>query len=190
MHRKQRVIFAGPISEQIQNFKTGEKCLLLSSESKTKLGRGDIDKIISICNQKPAYEMLFRQRLEGKAYGYEQAHRFVKRIIEGWVEQKSFAFLIRNSSGELIGVVDIKSNDLKRAEVGYWSDQNHSGIMSNVVAKLIELAKNAGYKILFATTRLDNERSQKVLLRNGFLNKGEVEKPGLGTRLLFERELQ
>ena len=163
--------------------------MLVSSENDAKFSKIDIEKIIDICNQKPVYEMLFRKKLEGKAYGEEQAKNFLSWIVEGWREQKFFVFLIRNSEGNIIGAVDIKSNDLSRAEIGYWADENHAGIMSNAVTKLIEIARNAGYKILFATARLDNKRSQNVLLRSNFLVVGEIEKPNVGKRLLFELKL-
>ena len=186
---KNKVIFLSPINEEIQNFKTGEKCLLVSTENAIKFSRIDIEKIIDICNQKPVYEMLFRNKLEGKAYGEEQAKNFLSWIVGGWREQKFFVFFVRSSEGNIIGAVDIKSNDLSRAEIGYWADENHAGIMSNAVTKLIEIARNAGYKILFATARLDNKRSQNVLLRNNFLVVGEIEKPNVGKRLLFEFKL-
>lgn len=161
----------------------------MSNEDRGKFAEVDIEKIVSICNQEPVYGFLFREKLKGKEYQREQAESFIKWIVEGWQEQTHFAYLIRRDGGEIIGAVDIKSNYLERAEVGYWADGNYSGIMSNAVAKLVELAKAAGYKSLFATAKLDNQRSQNVLLRNGFVGEGEIDKLNVGKRLLFELAL-
>jgi RimJ/RimL family protein N-acetyltransferase len=183
-----KVIFKTPISEQIENFKTREKCLLVSNEDSSKHTEKDVQKVVVICNQKPVYNFLFRTKLNGKVYGEEQAKGFMKWMEEGWQKQEWFVFLIRNSNDEIIGAVDLKSNSMESCELGYWADANHNGLMSNAVARLMELARKAGYKELFATTMPNNERSQNVLIRNGFERRGEMEKPG-GLRYLFKCKL-
>jgi len=182
------ILFQPPIREVILNFKTNEECLLESCNSLEKLTDSDIDRIINICNQKPVYDFLFKEKLKGAEYGKEQAEGFIKWATLGWQEQSHFVFLIRRRNNQVIGAIDIKSNNLTRAEIGYWADSNFPGIMSNAVSKLVKLAKLAGFKSLFATTKLDNQRSQNILTRNHFLPKGEVNKPDVGRRLLFERE--
>lgn len=177
-----------PIKEEIINFKTSEKCKLVSNENPEIFSEKDINKIVEICNQEAVYDFLFRSRLEGRPYTSDDAKGFIKWMAEGWIEQKWFVFLVRNDRNEIIAAIDIKSNNLESAEIGYWADQNNSGTISNAVEKIIELAKKAGYKSLYATTKPENERSQKVLLRNVFARDGEMQKPN-GLRYKFSRIL-
>jgi RimJ/RimL family protein N-acetyltransferase len=182
------MIFNTPISEEIVNFKTGEKCLLVSNENPDAFSNKDANKIVEICNQAAVYEFLFRAKLAGRPYEADDARKFIKWMAAGWKKQEWFVFLVRNSQGEIIAAIDIKSNDLESAEIGYWADQNFPGTISNAVNKLIDLAAKAGFKSLFATTKPNNARSQSVLLRNGFKNIGKTEKPD-GERVKFIRNM-
>ena len=176
------------ITEEIVNFKTGEKCRLVSSENPEQINEKDIAKIVKICNQRAVYDFLFVERCSGKPYTEADAKGFVQWAAEGWRDQKWFVFLIRNSQDEIVGCIDIKSNNLEMAEIGYWADMNFPGIMTNAAKKVVELATKNGFKNIYATTRPDNERSQMVLLRNGFVRDGEMQKPN-GLRYKFVRKL-
>ncbi len=187
MHNQ--TIFSAPILEELRSFKTNKKYFLSSSGSINEFDGSDIEKIVSICNQDRVYEMIFRDRLDGRKYEKADAENFIDWLVTGWQEQSYFVFLIKDEDGDIVGAVDIKSNDLDRSEIGYWADSNHSGIMTNAVGVLIQLAKKAGFKSLFATTKIDNARSQNVLLRNGFVKKDGVDKENNGRRFLFELAL-
>ncbi|MBU4210474.1 GNAT family N-acetyltransferase [Patescibacteria group bacterium] len=188
MKNKTKILFTTPIKDVIANYKTGEKCVLVSNEATNKFTKADLIKIIKICNQPPVYNFLFKYRLKSKPYELNDAKEFTKWIVEGWNKQKWFVFLIRNSQDKIIGAIDIKSDNLDLAEIGYWADGNSLGIMTNATQRLIELAKKAGYKKLYATTMPNNDRSQSVLTRNGFIRDGEMEKSS-GMRFKFTKNL-
>lgn len=148
-----------------------------SLDDATVITAADIDRIVTICNQFSVYNMLFAERLQGAPYVKEDARRFVAWAREGWRTQGWFVFLVRDARDEIIGALDIKSNTLDRAEIGYWGDIHSSGFMTNAVAALCDIARSVGYRALFATTKPNNERSQAVLARNGFQPDGKVTKP-------------
>lgn len=177
-----------PVNETVLNYKTKKECKLVSCEDVGVFGEADIEKIAAICNQKSVYDILFRDKFGGKEYDSEKAVGFFNWAASGWRTQKYFVFLVRNSGGEIIGAVDIKSNDLEGGEIGYWADENNPGVMTNAVSRLAELAKNAGYKKLFALVLKENTKSQNVLGRNGFVWTGSVQKPE-GERQVFEKIL-
>lgn len=185
---KTHKIIDTPTNEIVFNYKTGEECSLVSNDNPSKISETDLIKITEICNQPSIYNFLFKFRLEGRPYTIDDAKGFVEWIAEGWKNQQWFVFLIRNNQNEIIGAIDIKSNNLDSAEIGYWADGNYSGIMTNAVKKIIEIAALAGYKSLYATTMPNNDRSQNVLTRNSFIRNGEMEKPN-GMRFLFTRNL-
>lgn len=177
-----------PVNETVLNYKTKKECKLVSCEDVGVFGEADIEKIAAVCNQKSVYDILFRDKFGGKEYDREKAVGFLNWAASGWKTQKYFVFLVRNSGGEIIGAVDIKSDDLEGGEIGYWADENNPGVMTNAVSRLAELAKNAGYKKLFALVLKENTKSQNVLGRNGFVWTGSVQKPE-GERQVFEKIL-
>ena len=107
----------------------------------------------------------------------------------GWAQGQYFVFLSKDSEDHVVSAIDIKSDNLQDAEIGYWADKNKPGYVTNMLVGLVELAKHAGYKSLVAYTRKDNEKSQRVLLRAGFVEAGE-ESTEEGLRLKFTRELR
>ena len=84
--------------------------------------------------------------------------------------------------------MDIKNADYDYAEIGYWADAQNSGFMTNALHELIVLAKEKGYKKLFAKVIQDNEKSAGVLTRSGFARK-EDKQEGDRHYLVFEKEL-
>jgi RimJ/RimL family protein N-acetyltransferase len=124
------------------------------------------------------YDTLFRDKFKGKPYTLENAKGFIKWAKDGWQRNKWFVFLIKNPKGQIVGAIDIKSNNLNSAEIGYWVDVKTPGVMTNLVIALCEIAKDAGYKSLYGLTVLENDRSQKLLLRAGFKNEGQIEEKG------------
>lgn len=183
-----KVIFQAPIKESILNYKTGENCYLASCENEDLFTGPDINRIVACCSQELIYNFLFREKLKGQPYTKDQAVSFIKWAARGWQDQSWFVFIIRNSQNKLIGAIDLKSNNLDSSEMGYWADANESGIMSNAVTKLLALAKSAGYKNIYATTMLNNDRSQQVLIRNGFAQKIDP-KQFAENRYIFEKNL-
>lgn len=137
----------------------------------------NIARIVSICNEPLVYE-LFRSRLDGKPYDESQAISFLSWANQGWSENSHYVFFVTDQNGEIHAAVDIKSNQLQDAEIGYWASSKSSGGVTNAVASLCLLGKSAGYKNFVGLTVPDNERSAWVLRRNAFSDLGLVEDRG------------
>jgi RimJ/RimL family protein N-acetyltransferase len=146
----------------------------------------ELADLIAACNEPPIYEWLFRERLAGQPYDRARAAGFHVWSREGWRDGTHFVFALLSPCGRLAGMLDIKSTDLEEAEVGYWLRSAHSGLMSATLDALATLARQAGYRTLYARVRPGNRRSLAVLERAGWL-------PGRpdadGTHLRFDRQL-
>lgn len=99
----------------------------------------------------------------------EKASGFLHWAEEGWKNQTHFVFFAVTEDGAIAAACDIKTNNLDGGEVGYWSGEQHSGIMTNTVCVVSDLAWQAGYKSLFARVLKKNWRSANVLERAGFV---------------------
>ena len=127
-----------------------------------------IAQVTSICNEPLVHESLFRRILSGKPYPLSMAADWLARGADGWKRNSHFVFGIVDQEGRIAAACDIKSADASWAEVGYWSSASHSGVMTNAIVGLIDLAREAGFEHLFAETQKTNVRSQGVLCRAGF----------------------
>ena len=165
-------IFEQNIKREITNFLTGDKYEMIGG-SDLIFSEKDIKKIVEICNRPSTYDILFNKPFKGRAYTEADAKWFENFVKEGWEKQTHFVFVIRKTDSEIIGVIDIKSTDFDRAEIGYWADENYSGFMTNTVNELLSLAKEGGYKKLFAGVLARNDKSIKVLERSGFVKTAE-----------------
>lgn len=123
--------------------------------------------------------MLFARRLNGLAYSMEDARRFVRWAGEGWQNGTHFVFIVRSQDDTVTAALDIKSADIQGAEIGYWCSAEHPGLMTNALLELVNIARLAGYRCLYAIVREDNPRSSNVLTRAGFKCSGQIEKGGL-----------
>jgi RimJ/RimL family protein N-acetyltransferase len=131
-----------------------------------------VAELVAACNEPLIYDWLFRERLEGQPYDEAKAASFFAWMQKGWQENEYFVFVLLASSGQLAGVLDIKSATLEGAEVGYWLRAGHKGLMTAALQALEELAEGAGYRSLYARVRPGNERSQAVVRRAGWQNTG------------------
>lgn len=170
------IIIKTPVKEIIENFVTKEECYLCSTELGNEMKSDDVEKIVKICNQKSVYDFLFRKRLEGRVYEKKDAEWFLNWIAEGWQKQKWFVFFIRNNKEDIIAAIDIKSDNLESAEVGYWADEENPGVMTNAAIKLSEIAIKNGFRKLYALVLPENVKSIGVVKRAGFIFKEEVDK--------------
>lgn len=134
-----------------------------------------INEIVRACNQEAVYKYLFKEKLKGKKYGKEEAQGFINWANEGWRKKSYFVFVVKTRDDKIIGALDIKSNNLESAEIGYWISCDYSGYMTNAVIKLSKRAKLAGYKSLVAFTKPRNYKSKRLLIRAGFgcVGKGD-----------------
>ncbi len=161
------------IKKEVRNFKTGEICYMEGGLEMT-FSDEDVQAITRICSQDEVYDMTFRYRMAGKPYTEEKARNFITRLQAGWRDQTRFTFIVRNSNNEIIGTIDIKSPDLDGAEIGYWSDKNSSGFMTNALNELVLVAAQAGYRTLHAKVLTHNTKSTNLLERVGFVKRDGV----------------
>lgn len=173
-----KVLFNPPVNAVVARFPDFTEFKLESADMSRIYTQSDLEQIVKVCNEKLVYKMLFSDLFEGRKYEYKDAEYFITDAQKSWENNSKFVFLIRNEKDEIIAAIDIKSADLESAEIGYWISSDYPGLMTNAVKKLSELAKNTGFKKLWATTKVDNQKSQNVLKRAGFTDLGEVERKG------------
>ncbi|NTV35925.1 MAG: GNAT family N-acetyltransferase [Anaerolineaceae bacterium] len=176
--------FPVSLTRSVRNFLTGKQYTLHPLNASFCKGPLELKEthyaqIVRICNQPGVYSMLFARRLNGLAYGMEDARRFVRSAEEGWQNGTHFVFITRTEDGSVTAALDIKSADLTAAEIGYWASAEHPGLMTNALLELVHIARQAGYRCLYAIVREDNPRSTNVLTRAGFACSGHMEKGGL-----------
>jgi RimJ/RimL family protein N-acetyltransferase len=151
----------------VENAITGDQ-YLLQPIWKLDASPKNLEDIAAICNQKLVYEWCFRSLCDGAPYPTTLALDWISWGTEGWEHGTHFVYAITDVDGAVAAACDIKSADLERAEVGYWSSANHSGVMTNAVLAVIQLADDAGFRTLFADIHPDNQRSLAVIKRCGF----------------------
>jgi RimJ/RimL family protein N-acetyltransferase len=167
-----------PIRVQVEHYQTGEKFTIQSNDWSAEFTEEDYERLAQIMNEPEIYNRFFRSHLEGKPYTKEAAQRAVEKEKMRWEEKTKFEFLIRDSQGQIVGGMQIKSPKLEAAEIGYWMSETTPGVMTNAIVALCVIAKEAGFNSLYGMTIAHNEKSQRVLERAGFVNEGEAEKKG------------
>lgn len=125
-------------------------------------------EIAERCNERLIYEMLFARMMNGRSYSEQDAEGFMSWAREGWSKATHFVFLLLAPDGKVAGAIDIKSTNVASAEIGYWLGREHSGVMTNAVSAVVEIAAGAGYRKLHAWVQDSNARSIAVLKRAGF----------------------
>ncbi len=128
----------------------------------------NLGDITAICIGELVYEWCFRTLCDGEPYPAKMASDWMSWGTEGWERETHFVYVVIDADGAVAAACDIKSADLERAEVGYWSSADHRGVMTNAVRAVIQLADDAGFRVLFADIHLDNRRSLAVIQRCGF----------------------
>lgn len=180
--------WSGLAPRDVVNVKTGRTYRLVRADS-VPATEASVAAIVAICNEPLVYEFLFRAGHRGAPYVADDARGFIRWIAEGWAAGTHFVFFVLDADGAVAACADIKSADLDAGEVGYWASAAHSGVMSPTVAALVDAARRAGYRGLFATARATNQRSAAVLLRNGFRYEPDPVTGPTGPRLRFTRPL-
>ncbi len=170
--------FKTPIDTVVARFPDFTEFTFESADQTRNYTQSDLEQIVKICNEDVVYSWLFSDLFNGRAYSMNDAEFFIHKAQTEWEENKGFVFFIRDEDKKIVAAIDIKSPDLEEAEIGYWASAQYPGLMTNAVKKLAQLAKEAGYKKLWATTKTDNQKSMNVLLRAGFADLGEIERNG------------
>jgi RimJ/RimL family protein N-acetyltransferase len=147
-------------------FNTNNEFKLVSSKS-INIEDKHITNIQKSCNERLVYKWLFTKRFP-QGYTHIDAKEFITRANKGWDQGKFFVFFIISPNDEIVGAMDIKTNTLDSAEIGYWVSENYSGLATNAINELKSIAKEAGFLKLFAQTKSENEKSNELLVRTGF----------------------
>ncbi len=158
----------GSISFTIENYKNRKTYTARSLDESLEVDQVLLESIRKVCNEERIYKFLFKDKLQNKPYSIENAESLIRWGKKGWTENTWFVFLIFNSENQLVGAMDIKSNNKDQAEIGYWLSKYASGVMSNAIARLTIYAEENGYKKLYGEILPTNYKSIKVLVRNGF----------------------
>jgi RimJ/RimL family protein N-acetyltransferase len=169
--------FPSDIRIEFTNFKSDSSQFLCRADSVGSPPES-VTRIVSICNEPLVYDFLFRRRLVGKPYDEAMAKEFLSWAVQGWTERTHYVFFATDAQGVIHGALDIKSNQRVDAEIGYWASSENAGAITNAVAALCRVGKDAGYKSFVGLTLPDNERSAGVLKRNAFSDLGLVEDRG------------
>jgi len=128
--------------------------------------------LTAACNEPLIYDWLFRERCGGQPYSDADAAAFLAWLRAGWRDGTHFVFALQSPCGRTVGALDIKSADTDAAEVGYWLSARHSGLMTLAVQALEDVARQAGYRSLYARVRPGNARSLNVTARAGWMDAG------------------
>lgn len=131
------------------------------------------EDIYQNCHQGPIWERIFSVFFP-QGYQLSDARDYLQICRGSWESGKSFPYGLFDGR-QLVGACDIKEkNESNKAEIGYWLNAAHSGIMTNAVNILLQEARRTGYAGLFAYTALTNDKSAAVLRRTGFQITGQI----------------
>ncbi|MCA9382766.1 GNAT family N-acetyltransferase [Candidatus Dojkabacteria bacterium] len=165
--------FSLPIRNSVTNYHTNQKAILTSIDSSFEIVESQLEDIVKICNQDGVYDWLFNVNLEGNAYTLEKAQSFADHCQKSWDEMSSFKFWLLEDK-RVVAALDIKSDNLESAEVGYWADANTPGYMTNALNELCNIASAAGYRSLYTLIRPANIASRNLAERAGFDYQGYI----------------
>jgi RimJ/RimL family protein N-acetyltransferase len=162
-------IFPSKVKISIQRYPTVEEYLFVAVRD-LDVTDEHVESIYQVCNEENINKWLFR----ANEYTKEKAKGFLIWGKGGWSKGTHFVFLILTpQANEVVGAIDIKNTDLEAAEVGYWMSSKHRGLATNSLNLLKYIAKQAGYKKLFAQTKEGNDESVNVLKRCGFIENSD-----------------
>jgi ribosomal-protein-alanine N-acetyltransferase len=109
--------------------------------------------------------------------GFERA---TMESLEAAEDGTALPMVIIDGAGSLVGTLNFNSiirGAFQSASIGYWvcQDRNGEGFASAAVAAAKRTARERlGLHRLQAETLVDNEASQRVLLKNGFIQYGQA----------------
>jgi RimJ/RimL family protein N-acetyltransferase len=170
--------FPASLRRVVRRFPTEEPCILEALDENGAWTPQDETSLVTICNQPLIYQRLFRKSLGDQPYSLAQAQGFRRWAQQGWRDRSWFVFLLRDSHDQIVGAIDIKSDNTEGAEVGYWASATSPGVMTNAVLQLCEVAREAGYRRLFALIAPDNVQSLGVVSRAGFVQTEDATRDG------------
>ncbi|MDN5853333.1 MAG: GNAT family N-acetyltransferase [Actinomycetia bacterium] len=106
--------------------------------------------------------------------------RAVERSLQAAENDSKLSMVIVDVSNNIVGTLNINSiirGAFQSGSLGYWvsEDRNGQGVASAAVAAAKRVAREQlGLHRLQAETLVDNTASQRVLLKNGFVQYGQA----------------
>lgn len=133
------------------------------------------NNIIELFKFEKENKEFFESNLLPRPVGYNIYNDF-KKIMEGLIQEqdnrKCFMHVIRDQDNEIIGRINLHSENMKKYELGYRLGKDNQGLGYGTLAvkEILNLAFNK-YSInnIFAQTSSKNIASQKILIKNGFI---------------------
>ena len=147
--------FPSSLSMPIKNHLTGADYTLRRADEVEET-QVRLNHLVSIGNEPKVYSWIFREIFNGLPYEEKNAKEFFAMGNEGWRKNEQFVFSLLDQDGNPAASIDIKTADLDYAEIGYLCSSAHRGVMTNTLLGLIDLAREAGFRKLFARTRKRN----------------------------------
>jgi RimJ/RimL family protein N-acetyltransferase len=174
--------FPAPLHRRVLRYPTQECCILEPLDINSSWTSQDETDVVTICNQPLIYERLFRRALGDQPYSLSQAQSLHRWAGQGWRDRSWFVFVLRDADGQIVAAIDIMPDNTEGAEIGYWASAASPVIMTNAVLQLCEIAREAGYRRLFAVIAPDSVRSLAVVSRAGFVQAEDVTRDGTSYR--------
>jgi len=108
-----------------------------------------------------------------KVINEEIARKYIQKAHKTWKEGTTYIFSVYNQNKEFVGFITLR-NIVKNshAKIGFAITKDHrrKGYVTAAIQKIIEYAKDVlELKVVEASVHKDNIRSQKALIKNGFL---------------------
>lgn len=139
----------------------------------------------SLADVDDIFQLIERSRAHLSQHGDTTADNYktpqdVEKSIQYPKKPKRLRFAIRTADGVLVGSINVTPDDdnPKRGEVGYYLgiDGTGQGYATEATHALSAYAfERLGYDELYAKVEQANEPSARVLIRAGYVEKGEEE---------------
>lgn len=145
---------------------------------------------MNINNMKKIYDFEVKNRMyfetilpprSEKYFDFDSFQTLMNELLEEQAQENIFMCIILDSSDKMIGRVNLSSinKEGKKAEIGYRISEKEQGkgYASEAVKIMLEKSvKKFDLEIIEAGTSTKNFGSQRVLVKNGFILVGEVER--------------
>lgn len=142
------------------------------------LQHGDIPALARLVRANRRFLAATSPLLPEEHFTDEGQERAVLARLQAATLGTKFPMVILDRSGTLVGTLNLNSiirGAFQSASIGYWVSQerNGEGIASAAVAGAKRVAfQELGLHRIQAETLVDNQASQRVLLKNGFVKYG------------------
>jgi RimJ/RimL family protein N-acetyltransferase len=111
---------------------------------------------------------MFNRSRKGKKFTTSDIKKYLDWSVAQTLNGKNISYFVRDSHDVICGGLDLQRVNEKTVTIGYWTDEDKPGFVTNSVNILLGVAKNIGYVSIDAYPEKDNIKSIRVLERAGF----------------------